>query len=159
MSNKAEPSVFEEEIEEYIADQETNKRNAIQRNPTLNKETVSLNWAYDLYLDRAKYILNGIREHEYGFNNHQVIEHVIQNDYQLNSGYVKLMRTIIEDSIKMRVKIEELEERLEKIEEIEQRMEKVEQRQLEQRLANLRKNGGSRKSFRNRKTIKNKSRK
>jgi hypothetical protein len=59
------------------------------------------------------------------------------------------MRTMIEDSIKMRLKIEELEESIKN----------VEQRQLELRLANLRKNGGSRKSHRNRKIIKNKSRK
>ena len=159
MSSRAQPSVYETEIERYIAEQETNKTAAEERNPILDEETDRLNFAYDYYLERNQYILNGIRKHEYGFNNHQVIEHVIQNDYQLNSDYVTLMRTIVEDSIKMRVKIEELEERLEKIEEIEQRMEKVEQRQLEQRLANLRKNGGSRKSFGNRKTIKNKSRK
>lgn len=158
MSYKEQPSEYETGIEQHIAEQETNKKAAEERNPTLDEETDRLNEAYDYYLDRNKYILNGIRKHEYG-NNHQVIEHVIQNDYQLNSDYVTLMRTIVEDSIKMRVKIEELEERLEKIEEIEQRMEKVEQRQLEQRLANLRKNGGSGQSFRKRKTIKNKFKK
>lgn len=142
-SNKEEPSVYEEEIEERIEEQETHKRDAEERNPTLDAETGRLNWAYDYYLQRTKYILNGIREHKYDDNNPwEAIEHVIQNDYQLNSDYVTLMRTIIEDSIKMKAKIEE-----------------IEQRQLEQRLANLRKNGGSRKSFRNRKTIKNKSRK
>jgi hypothetical protein len=140
MSNKAQPSVYETEIEQYVAEQETNKRDAIYPN---NAETGGLNWAYDYYLERAKYILNGIREHKYDDGNPwEAIEHVIQNDYQLNSDYVTLMRNIIEDSIKMRAKIEELE-----------------QRQLEQRLANLRKNGGSRKPYRNGKTIKNKSRK
>lgn len=143
MSSRAQPSVYEEEIEQYIAEQETNKTAAEERNPTLDGETDRLNFAYDYYLERNKYILNGIREHKYVDDNPwEAIEHVIQNDYQLNSDYVTLMRTIVEDSIKMRAKIEELE-----------------QRQLEQRLANLRKNGGSRKSFRNRKTIKNKSRK
>ena len=149
MSGRAQPSVFEEEIEERIEEQETEKTDAEERNPTLDRETFDLNVTYEFYLERAKYILNGIREHEYGFNNHQVIEHVIQSNYDFNADNVKFMRKMVEDSIKMRVKIEELEERLEKVEE----------RQLEQRLINLRKNGGSHKSHRNRKAIKNKSRK
>jgi len=157
MSNKEEPSVYEKDLEQYIAEQETNVRDAIQRNPTLAAETDNLNVGYKFYLETCEYILNGIRKDVY--NTRAAMSEIIQNDYRLNSDYVNLMRTMVEDSIKMRAKIEELEERLEKIEEIEQRMEKVEQRQLEQRLANLRKNGGSRKSFRNRKTIKNKSRK
>jgi hypothetical protein len=143
MSGRAQPSEYEEEIEKYIAEQEINKTNVEENNSLLDKETTDLNWAYDYYLPNAKYILNGIREQKYDVNNPwEAIEHLIQNDYLLNSEYVKFMRTIVEDSIKMRLKIEELE-----------------RRQLELRLANLRKNGGSRKSHRNRKTIKNKSRK
>jgi hypothetical protein len=141
MSSRAQPSEYEEEIEKYIAEQEINKTNVAENNSHLDKETTDLNWAYDYYLPNAKYILNGIREQKYN-NPFEAIEHVIQNDYLLNSEYVKFMRTIVEDSIKMRAKIEELEER-----------------QLEQRLINLRRTGGSRKSHRNRKAIKNKSRK
>jgi hypothetical protein len=141
MSNKGQPSVYETEIEERIEEQETEKTDAEERNPTLDSETGDLNWAYDYYLEHGKYILNGIREQKY-YQPWEAIEHVIQNDYLLNSEYVKLMRTIVEDSIKMRVKIEELE-----------------RRQLEQRLTNLRKNGGSRKQYRNIKTIKIRSKK
>ena len=141
MSSRAQPSEYEEEIEKYIAEQEINKRDIIERNPTLDAETTDLNWAYDYYLPNAKYILNGIREQKYN-NPFEAIEHVIQNDYLLNSEYVKFMRKMVEDSIKMKAKIEELEER-----------------QIEQRLINLRRTGGSRNSHKNRKTIKNKSRK
>jgi len=158
MSSTAKPSVYEEEIEKYIEEQETNKTNVAESNPHLDLETFDLNWAYEFYLGRAKYILYGIRAHEYG-NNHQVIEHVIQSNYDLNSEYVKFMKKMVEDSIKMRVKIEELEERIEELGELEERLEKVEERQLEQRLINLKRTGGSRKSHRNRKAIKNKSRK
>lgn len=136
MSRRTQPSEYEKEIEEHIAEQETEKTDAEKRNPTLDSETFDLNVGYDFYLERTKDILKGISEHDYG-NNHQVIEHVIQSNYDLNTDYVKFIRKIIEDSIKMRLKIEELE-----------------RRQIEQlRLANLRKNGG--KSKRNKKTRKN----
>jgi len=138
MSRKAQPSEYEEEIEKYITEQELNKTNIAESNSLLDKETTDLNWAYDYYLPNAKYILNGIREQKYDVNSPwEAIEHLIQNDYLLNSEYVKFMRKIVEDSIKMRLKIEELE-----------------RHQLELRLTNLRKNGG--KSKRNKKTRKNK---
>lgn len=136
MSRRTQPSEYEEEIEERIEEQETEKTDAEKRNPTLDSETFDLNVGYDFYLERTKDILKGISEHDYG-NNHQAIEHVIQSNYDLNADYVKFMRKMVEDSIKMRLKIEELE-----------------RHQIEQlRLANLRKNGG--KSKRNKKTRKN----
>lgn len=140
MSNKGQPSVYEKDLEQYVAEQETNVRDAIQRNPTLAAETDDLNVGYKFYLETCEYILNGI--HKDVYDTRAAMSEIIQNDYRLNSDYVTLMRNIIEDSIEMKAKIEQLE-----------------QRQLEQRLANLRKNGGSRKSYRKRKTIKNKSRK
>lgn len=159
MSYDEGPTFFEDELEALIEEEETNKADFEERNPTLDyEETWDFDYAYKMYLKHTKSLLNGLRTEKYR-NPREAIEHVIQNDYQLNNDYVKFMRKMVEDSVKMRVKIEELEERIEELGELEERIEKVEERQLEQRLINLRQNGGSHKSNRNRKTIKNKSRK
>jgi hypothetical protein len=133
---------FGEELEQLIEEEEINKADFEERNPTLDfEETWDFNYAYKMYLERSLSLIIGIPTGEYR-NPWRAIEDVSRSNYLLNSEYVKFMRKMVEDSIKMKAKIEELEER-----------------QLEQRLINLRKNGGSHKSHRNRKTIKNKSRK
>ena len=60
---------------------------------------------------------------------------MIQNDYLINNTYAILFRKIIEDSINMKIKIDELEKHVE----------------------SLTKKGGSRKLYKNIKTIKNKT--
>jgi hypothetical protein len=60
MSYSENPSFFEEEIEKLIEEQETNKTDAEERNPTLDRETFKLNTGYDFYLERSQSLLIGM---------------------------------------------------------------------------------------------------
>jgi len=108
------------------------RNNAVGENDNMDRLTHD----YKYYLERSKYILEGLRLDKYDTDNpSEAIEHMIQNDYLINDTYAILFRNIIEDSINMKMKIDELEKRVEY----------------------LTKKGGSRKLYKNIKTIKNKS--
>lgn len=108
------------------------RNDAIGENDSMNELTHD----YNYYLERSKYILEGLRLDKYDTNNlSEAIEHVIQNDYLINNTYAILFRKIIEDSINMKMKIDE----------------------LEKHVKSLTKKGGSRKLYKNIKTIKNKT--
>ena len=108
------------------------RNNALGENDSMNELTHD----YKYYLEHSKYILEGLRLDKYDTDNlSEAIEHVIQNDYLINNTYTILFRKIIEDSINMKIKIDELEKHVEY----------------------LTKKGGSRKLYKNIKTIKNKS--
>jgi hypothetical protein len=72
------------------------RNDAIGENDSMNELTHD----YNYYLERSKYILEGLRLDKYDTNNlSEAIEHVIQNDYLINNTYAILFRKIIEDSI------------------------------------------------------------
>ncbi len=149
-------SQYEIEIEKYIDEHHENEMTTANRNSLLEEETSQLNWEYDIYLSNNQYVLRRIREEKYDDpnssdtlgsiinNKWEAIEHVIQSNYKLNSEYVKLFRSIIENSIEMREKIEELEEIIE---------------DLTTDGGTRKSNGGTRKSYRKLKIIKVKSKK
>jgi len=149
-------SQYEIEIEKYIDEHHENEMTTANRNSQLEEETSQLNWEYDIYLSNNQYVLRRIREEKYDDpnssdtlgsiinNKWEAIEHVIQSNYKLNSEYVKLFRSIIENSIEMREKIEELEEIIE---------------DLTTDGGTRKSNGGTRKSYRKLKIIKVKSKK
>lgn len=155
MSNEK-VSKYEIEIEKYIDEHHENEMTTANRNSQLEEETSQLNWEYDIYLSNNQYVLRRIREEKYDDpnssdtlgsiinNKWEAIEHVIQSNYKLNSEYVKLFRSIIENSIEMREKIEELEEIIE---------------DLTTDGGTRKSNGGTRKSYRKLKIIKVKSKK
>ena len=135
------PDEYEKELDQLIKDQNNNKAKMKANNyPKINAKTnlEILNHAYDYFLDRSKYILDGIHAQKYDEENPwEAIQHVIQNDNYLNADFVSIIRQILVDSINMKLEI----------------------KKLEQTILHLTKKGGSSKLYKNIKTIKNRSRK
>ena len=135
------PDEYEKLVDQHIKDQNNNKAKIKANNyPKIDAEwnLKLLDHAYDYFLHRSKYILDGIHARKYDEENPwEAIQHVIQNDNYLNADFVSIIREILVDSINMKLEI----------------------KKLEQTIWHLKKKGGSSKLYKNIKTIKNRSRK